>query len=181
MKKLVILYFAICILSCDNKNSQNQITNVLDSNSPEYMEESSKIMDVINEEFKAYYVKDYEAWQSKFIHQDYLKYWGYWEGYPEKVRQYNSWEELNTDKKKRMAGEIKAYWDENVVGNDIRDLNVQIRGDVAWVTFRQRSTDQETGELLGNSLETKILEKENGEWKIAYINFIYLPLDTINN
>ncbi len=63
---------------------------------------------------------------------------------------------------------------------DIRDLNVQIRGDVAWVTFKQISRDQKTGKFLGEALETKILEKENREWKIAYLNFLYLPADQEN-
>jgi hypothetical protein len=63
-------------------------------------------MEVINEEYQAYFIKDYEAWSDKFVQEDYLKYWGYWEGYPEKIRQYSSWKELDTDKKKRMANEI---------------------------------------------------------------------------
>jgi len=140
-------------------------------------EESAKIMDVIKGEYQAYFKKDYEGWSEKFIHEDYLKAWGFWEGYPEKIRQYNTWEELATDKKKRMVNEIKAYWDENKPGMNISEFDIQIRGDVAWITFKQRSTDQETDEFLGKSLETRILEKINGKWKIAYLNFLYLPME----
>ncbi len=60
---------------------------------------------------------------------------------------------------------------------DISDFDIQIRGDVAWITFKQRSTDQETDEFLGESLETRILEKINGKWKIAYQNFLFLPME----
>jgi hypothetical protein len=60
---------------------------------------------------------------------------------------------------------------------DISDLDIQIRGNVAWVTFKQKTTDQETGEFLGEALETKILEKIDGKWKIAYLNFLYLPME----
>ena len=135
-------------------------------------------MNVIQREYKAYFIKDYTTWAACFVHADYLKYWGYWEGYPEKIRHYDTWAEVDADKKKRMTGEIKAYWDSPDMGMDITELNVQVRGDIAWVTFRQRSTDHATGEFLGESLETKILEKIGGEWKIAYLNFLYLPLET---
>jgi len=111
------------------------------------------------------------------VQENYLKYWGFWEGYPEKVRQYNSWKMLDEDKRKRMAGEIKAYWDEDNPGMEMRDINLQIRGDVAWITFRSISKNQKTGAFLGESLETKILEKIDGVWKIAYLNFLYLPME----
>ena len=133
-------------------------------------------MDLIKLEHRAYFEKDYDAWQNTYVQKEFLKYWGFWEGYDEKVRQYNSWEELAADKKNRFDGVITAYWDENKVGMNINDLNIQIRGDVAWVTFKQVTKDQDTGESLGEALETKILEKINGEWKIAYLNFLYLPV-----
>ncbi len=175
--KIIFLVLTLSIFGCNTTTDTPQATARLLPGTPEYEVESEKIMNTINEEFKAYFVKDYEAWQSQFIQEDYFKYWGYWEGYPEKIRQYNTWEELDIDKQKRMAGETKAYWDGNNVGMDIRDLNLQIRGDVAWVTFKQISRDQKTGEFLGEALETKILEKEKGEWKIAYLNFLYLPME----
>jgi hypothetical protein len=173
----IIMFLSLVLGGCNSPGTNPEPTSNIEPGTPAYEAESEKIMNTINEEFKAYFVKDYEAWQSKFVHQDYFRYWGYWDGYPEKVRQYNSWEELDEGKQKRMAGEIKSYWDDNNVGMDIRDLNLQIRGDVAWVTFKQISRDQETGEFLGEALETKILEKENGEWKIVYLNFLYLPTD----
>jgi hypothetical protein len=138
--------------------------------------DSLQIMDVLWGEYRAYFEKDYEAWAAKFVHEDYVKYWGFWEGYPEQVRQYNSWKMLDEDKRKRMEGETKAYWDQNNPGMEMSDINLQIRGSVAWITFRSVSKDMKTGDFLGESLETKILEKVNGEWKIAYLNFLYLPM-----
>ncbi len=174
--KIMLWVSLFGIFGCNPPSPNTEAPSKLVPGTPEYEAESEKIMGTIHAEYKAYFIKDYEAWQSKFVHEDYLKFWGYWEGYPEKVRQYNNWEELDVDKRKRMAGEITAYWDENA-GMEIRDLNVQIRGEVAWVTFKQISRDQKTGEFLGEALETKILEKVDGEWKIAYLNFLYLPTE----
>lgn len=36
---------------------------------------------------------------------------------------------------------------------------------------------KDTRKFLGKSLETRILEKVNGEWKIAYLSFRYYPLE----
>ncbi len=174
--KIISWISLLMIFGCSGSHSDTVASTKLVPGTPEYEAESEKIMNTIHEEYKAYFVKDYEAWQSKFIQEDYFKYWGYWDGYPEKIRQYNTWEELDEGKQKRMAGETKIYWDENA-GMEIRDLNVQIRGEVAWVTFKQISRDQKTGEFLGEALETKILEKEDGVWKIAYLNFLYLPTE----
>ena len=49
---------------------------------------------------------------------------------------------------------------------------------MAWYTFEQYSYEKDTRKLLGKSLETRILEKENGQWKIAYLGYHYFP-DTL--
>ena len=139
--------------------------------------ETEKIMDVIKGEYKAYFEKDQPGWSDKFVQADHLRFWGYWEGYPDKVRHYDSWKDLYEGKKNRFEIDTAGYWNENEPVMDIHDLNVQIRGKVAWVTFRQRSKDGKTDAFLGESLETKILEKIAGKWKIAYANFLYLPME----
>ena len=168
---LLLFYFSSCG-GTDLHNTNEKFK----SGKANFSEDSTAIMKAIRLEHRAYFEKDYETWQSTYVQENYLKYWGYWEGYDEKVRQYNSWEEVSDDKKKRFDGVITAYWDENAVGMNISDLNIQIRGDVAWVTFKQKSFDQSTGALLGEALETKIMERIDGNWKIAYLNFLYLPL-----
>lgn len=42
--------------------------------------------------------------------------------------------------------------------------NIQIRGNVAWVSYTQRS---ETPEQKVESSETRVLERIKGSWKIA--------------
>ena len=56
--------------------------------------------------------------------------------------------------------------------------NFRITKDMAWYTFEQDSYEKDTRKFLGKSLETRILEKENGEWKIAYLAFHYYPMPT---
>lgn len=176
-KKAFIFIALVVLIACNTNTNKEKNTAPQPAPAHDFAKDSAEIMAVLKGEYKAYFEKDYAAWSSKFVQEDYLKYWGFWEGYPEKVRQYNSWKMLDEDKRKRMAGEIKAYWDEDNPGMEMRDINLQIRGDVAWITFRSISKDQKTGAFLGESLETKILEKIDGVWKIAYLNFLYLPME----
>lgn len=173
-KRFLMWIVSAALVACSVNDHREKTTS--QPAASERAKDSLEIMDVLWGEYKAYFEKDYQAWAAKFVHDDYVRYWGFWEGYPEQVRQYNGWKMLDEDKRKRMAGEIKAYWDQNNPGMEMSDINLQIRGNVAWITFRSVSKDTKTGAFLGESLETKILEKVNGEWKIAYLNFLYLPL-----
>ena len=49
-----------------------------------------------------------------------------------------------------------------------------------WYTFEQSSYEKITHKFLGKSLETRVLEKENGRWKIAYLGFHYFPVIDVN-
>lgn len=53
-------------------------------------------------------------------------------------------------------------------------INLRVSDQMAWVTFDQYGAD--TGEpdmdMPGLSHETRILEKQGGEWKIAYVGWL---------
>lgn len=55
-----------------------------------------------------------------------------------------------------------------------KNINLRIYEDVAWLTFDQYGA--ETGDSLmdmpGLSRETRILEKQNGQWKIVYVGWL---------
>jgi hypothetical protein len=147
------------------------------SSSTDYGSEAAQIMDVIKAEYRSYFEKNYEVWSGCMVQEDYYKQFGYWEGYPEKIRHYDSWTMLKEVKQERFDVDSAGYWNENEPVMEINDVNIQIRKDVAWVTFRQRTTDQETGDFLGEAWETRILEKINGQWKIAYHGWLYSPME----
>ncbi len=54
------------------------------------------------------------------------------------------------------------------------NINIRVSGNMAWVTFEQYGTD--TGEaamdMPGLSYETRILEKQDGRWKIVYAGWL---------
>lgn len=97
---------------------------------------------------------------------------GYWEGFPEKISYHNGFESLKETKKKQFEQD-QTLWKGSTEERDNECIRV-VR-DMAWYTFDQYSYEKGTRKLLGKSLETRILEKQNGEWKIAYLGYYYLP------
>ncbi|MBL7781201.1 MAG: hypothetical protein JNM22_08280 [Saprospiraceae bacterium] len=138
----------------------------------DFEKEKSAIQAVIAKETESYYKQDFEAWKSTYLQSPAFRKFGYWEGYPEKVISNIGFESLKAEKKKQFeANETlwKGSTEERV------NENFRISTDMAWYTFEQNSYEKDTHKFLGKSLETRILEKENGEWKIAYLSFHYYP------
>ncbi len=74
---IILLALAVGLIGCNNSISNDPEKTKLLPGTPEYEAESEKIMGTIHGEFKAYFIKDYEEWQSKYIQKDYFKYRGY--------------------------------------------------------------------------------------------------------
>lgn len=139
--------------------------------------EKEAIQRVIAKETESYYKQDFESWKSTYVNAPYFREYAYWEGYPEKVRYYNGFDTLRNFKKAQFD-QNRTLWKNSI---EVRsNENFRIYPDVAWYTFDQVSFDSTKTKVLGRSVETRILEKHSGEWKIAYLGFHYLPLDTTN-
>lgn len=166
MKKLFIPFFLLLIVagivSC--KNTQPTVSEI--------EKEKKAIKEVIARETEAYYKQDFIGWKNTYVDQPYFRSYGYWEGYPEKVRYYNGFDTLQSFKK-RQFDQNKTLWKGS--REERKNENFRIYPGMAWYTFEQISYAANTGKILGRSVETRILEKQNGEWKIAYLGFHYLP------
>ena len=134
--------------------------------------EKAAIKAVIAKETETYYRQDFEGWKSTYLESPDFRMRGYWEGFPEKISYHNGFESLKETKKKQFEQD-QTLWKGSTEERDNECIRV-VR-DMAWYTFDQYSYEKGTRKLLGKSLETRILEKQNGEWKIAYLGYYYLP------
>lgn len=134
--------------------------------------EKAAIRKLIAAETEAYYKQDFVAWKSTYAEAPYFRYCGYWEGFPEKVRYYNGFDTLKNFKKKQFD-QNRTLWQRSV--EEKSNENFRIYQEVAWYTFDQVSYDSTKQKVLGRSVETRILEKHKGQWKIAYLGYHYLP------
>ena len=125
------------------------------------------IMKVIVDEAAAFWNKDYTEWARHWVHSPYIRFMGWWPAGG--VTVVEGWSMLSVMMQEVMAANPAP----NPTATNVRreNINLQVRGDVAWVTFDQYGED--TGDtrmdMAGLSRETRFLEKQAGEWKIAYV------------
>lgn len=138
----------------------------------DYNKEKTAIMNVIAKETESYYKEDFNAWKNTYVDTPYFRLYGYWEGFEDKIKFYNGFNSLEEDKKEQFE-QGNTLW----VGSRIerKDENVRIYPEVAWVTFEEYTYELETDRLRGRSLQTRILEKKDGEWKIAFLGYHFFP------
>ena len=141
----------------------------------DFEKEKAAIQAVIAKETESYYKQDFEAWKSTYLGSPAFRKYGYWEGFDEKVTFNNGFESLKNEKKAQFDADA-TIWKGST--EERANENFRISPEMAWYTFEQFSYEKGTRKLLGKSLETRVLEKVDGEWKIAYLGYHYFP-DTL--
>lgn len=121
-----------------------------------YEEEKAAILKTLNNETKAAFKRDYESWQDKWVHD------------PEMTKTYLDFSEDTFSESigwAEISGFVKAFFEAHPepepVPELLSDINVRLYGNGAWVTYKQKDS------LRGLKRETRLMEKVNGEWKIA--------------
>ena len=134
------------------------------------------ILAVITEQTRAYFERDFEAWGNTHMQKDYYREFKYWEGWNDKVHTTIGWtENVDINKAQFDPKKPKSKWDSaKYVRSDV-NIRVSGSGDMAWATFTQHAIDPKTQEVVGESYETRVMEKQNGQWKIAYLGYHYVP------
>ena len=159
----LILIALLCLqMACQQKSELKQEELI------DIEKEEKAIKEVIVAESQAFWAKDYQAWADQWIHEDYVRILGWWKGGGVYVRE--GWEEISP--------EIKSLMERNPEPNPQNEINknynIRISKNMAWVTFDQYGSD--TGELEmdmpGKAPNTRILERVDGEWKIAYVGWL---------
>ncbi len=130
--------------------------------------EEDAVKKVIIAETEAFWDKDFKKLSDCWIQDDYVRVVGWWKGGGITIRK--GWSVIG----KRMETVIKENPEKNPQNVTRENLNIRISGDMAWVTFEQYGTDtgEQAMDMPGLSYETRILEKHNGQWKIAYVGWM---------
>lgn len=167
--KLIIFLLGTCFFLTNCKEQKRESSTI------DYEKEKAAIKAIIAKETESYYKQDFEAWKSTYLQTPAFRKFGYWEGYSEKIVSNIGFESLSAEKKKQFDSN-ETLWQGST--EERTNENFRISKDMAWYTFEQNSYEKNTRKFLGKSLETRILEKQNGEWKIAYLGFHYYPEKT---
>lgn len=119
-------------------------------------DEKAAILSTLNEETKAAFQRDYQAWQDKWIHEDFVTK-TYLNVADSTLTETSGWTEVDNF--------VKAYFEDHPEPAPLPDLleeiDVRLYGSGAWVTYEQLDP------TYGRKLETRLMEKREGQWKIA--------------
>lgn len=134
------------------------------------LDERAAILQVIDAESRAFWDKDFDAWAACWVHAPHVRMMGWWQRGG--VTVVEGWE-AHSAKIRQLMEESPAP---NPTAANVRreNVNLRITAEMAWVTFDQYGEDtaDTTMDMPGLSRETRILEKEDGAWKIAYVGWL---------
>jgi hypothetical protein len=157
MKKSLSVLVVIALFICPTL--KGQIDNA---------KEEAAIKAVIEGEINASFNGDYDTWASFFVHEPYVVWMQAWkDGYIS----YKGWQDVSSSAKTWVKPERKG----TIIFNGNYDYTIKIYGNVAFVSFKCKSTRISEGQSTeSEAMEARFLEKHDGNWKIAYLSSIYM-------
>lgn len=158
-KAFLFLSVLLFTVSCQGEiTEKNQIAD--------FAQEKAAILQVLNEETKAAFNRDYEGWKDKWVHEKYVTK-TYMNFADSSMTETLGWEEINDF--------VKTYLEEHPEPAPIPKLvdaiEVRLYGKGAWVNYEQNDAK------LGLKKETRLMEKVEGQWKIAGMQTVIYGFD----
>jgi len=153
-KIVIVLLTTILALACKQKPQEKK--EVVKTEMVNFEQEKAAILNTLNSETEAAFSRDYEAWQDKWVHDPkmtkvYINFADStfsesigWDGISQFVKDY-----------------FVAHPEPEPVPELVDDIDVRLYGTGAWVIYEQQDA------LRGLKRETRLMEKVDGQWKIA--------------
>lgn len=123
---------------------------------PDFETEKKAILETLTNETMAAFARDYETWQSKWVHDSSI------------VKTYMNFADSSFSESigwQKTDDFVKQFFKDHPQAEPapemLSDINVRLYGTGAWVTFEQQDS------IRGRKREARLMEKVNGEWKIA--------------
>lgn len=155
-KKPIIFAFTalLFVISCEEFKKQK--TDDVANRTVDFEQEKTAILETLNNETKAAFQRDYESWKEKWVHdptitKTYINFAD--SSFSESV----GWDEISNFVKTF----IEEHPEPEPIPTLVDDVDVRLYGNGAWVIYEQQDS------LRGLKRETRLMEKVNGQWKIA--------------
>ncbi len=152
---LSFILLSIFILgSCVEKKETEVDGATIEPINPEL--EKQAILERLNNETKDAFQRDYEAWTKNWVHDPNISK-VYVDFADSTFSESIGWE--------KISGFVKTFIEEHPEPEPVPELldeiNVRLYENGAWVTYEQHDS------IRGLKRETRLMEKVNGDWKIA--------------
>jgi len=118
--------------------------------------EKKQIMECLDSETKAAFARDYALWKTHWVHRPSIAK-TYMNFADTTFSEMTSWEEIDDF--------VRTYIEDNPepapAPAQPDNIDVKVYGKGAWVSY------EILDKVFGKKRETRLMEKENGQWKIA--------------
>ncbi len=181
MKKIVLSFALLLFLAC-NQTEQKETAKAPATLFNEDAEKAA-IMKTIENETSSFYKRDYEEWKQNFIQKEYaFQGWSNsdgtfdvsvgWKAIDERIRDY-----IKNNPVKEGGSSHPRVERRNMVINFFNE-------NIAFLVWDQYNGDMEN-KIFTVSKDQRIMEKENGQWKIANVSSFWdyknkVPVDSLN-
>ena len=132
--------------------------------------EKQAILERLNNETKDAFQRDYKAWTENWVHDPSISkvYMNFVDStFSESI----GWNEIS----QFVKNFIEEHPDPEPIPKLLDKIDVRLYGNGAWVTYEQQDS------IRGLKRETRLMEKVNGEWKIAGMQTTIFGFDSIEN
>lgn len=156
IKKLMIFTFSVFLFTTSCEEIKKPEVEKIVTQTVDIEQEEKAILETLNNETKAAFQRDYETWQEKWVHDSNIT--KIYVDFPENTFSESlGWKEISQF--------VKTFLEEHPEPEPVPELldeiDVRLYGNGAWVTYEQQDS------IRGRKRETRLMEKVNGEWKIA--------------
>jgi len=156
IKKLMIFTFLALLFTTSCEEVKKHGTEEIVNQKIDVEQEKEAILETLNNETKAAFQRDYEAWKKKWVHDPNIT--KTYIDFPESTFSESvGWNEIS----QFVKTFIEEHPEPEPVPKLLDKINVRLYGNGAWVTYEQHDS------LRGRKRENRLMEKINGEWKIA--------------
>ena len=155
MKNLILIILcSLTVCSCGNGNASRS-EDVFPHERVQSAEKNA-ILKTLNKETRDAFQRDFDAWSSNWIHDSTIS------------KTYINFSDSTFSESigwKNISGYVKEFMvkhpEPEPVPELLHNINVRLFGKGAWVTYEQMDS------IRGKKRETRLMEKVNGQWKIA--------------
>jgi len=150
LRSTFLLTVLFCLIGCNESSQQNE------SDKSTLENERKEILKCLNNETKAAFSRDYELWKKHWIQDEEIS------------KTYINFADSTHSESigwTAISGFVKTFIEEHPTPEPVpkllNDIDVRLYEFGAWVSYEQQDS------IRGLKRETRLMEKENGVWKIA--------------
>lgn len=161
LKSILSTLIIFCVLTSVQVQAQEK-----------FSKEEKAIMQVIENESKYFWARDFKQWKKTWVHESYVVWTA---ASQDGVRRYEGWDSWLAEVEGLFSGSPEPIPYEGDVKKYDYQFRIYDKG--AWVSFTQENLGTKT-------IETRIMEKKGGKWKIAMVQLIFdvnQSVDTVEN